>query len=179
MSVELPKKKYQIIYADPPWPERGAGKIVRGAQKHYQLMKVESICELPIYLIADQNCHLYMWVTNNFLPGGLKVVDAWGFRYITMVTWVKDRIGLGQYFRGQTEHCLFAVKGMLPYLVKEGKRAQHPTFFSAPKSKHSAKPEKMRRIIDHVSGCAERRKIELFARGLAEGWDVWGNEVRR
>ena len=171
-------KKYEIIYADPPWNEQGGGKIKRGANRHYPLMKTKAICELPVADITSDSAHLYLWVTNNFLEDGLQVVESWGFRYITMITWVKDKFGLGQYFRGQTEHVLFAVKGMLPYKIgKSGKRCQHPTVFHAPRAKHSQKPEDMRKIIEHVSGDEDRRMIELFARASVDGWDAWGNQV--
>jgi len=73
-------------------------------------------------------------LTNNFLKDGLKVMDEWGFEYKTMITWVKDRFGLGQYFRGQTEHCLFGIKGQ-GFLVRQG---QGVTLITAPKTKHSA-----------------------------------------
>jgi len=69
-----------------------------------------------------------IWTTNNFLKDALEVVEAWGFNYKTLITWVKDRFGLGQYYRGQTEHCIFAVKGFIPYKVDEltGKRCLFP-----------------------------------------------------
>jgi len=150
------------------------GKIKRGADKHYKLMSTEQIANLPIKNIIDDNCHLYLWVTNNFLGDGLKVMETWGFKYKTTITWVKDRIGLGQYFRGQTEHCLFGVKGCLPYKVVEGKRQQGKTFFEAPKTRHSSKPEEMRMMIEKVSYAPY---IELFARNKTDNWFVWGDEV--
>lgn len=76
-------KKYKTIYVDPPWMERGGGKIKRGADRHYKLMTTKEIMQLPVAELADDNCHLYLWVTNNFLPDALKVITAWGFRYIT------------------------------------------------------------------------------------------------
>lgn len=170
-------KKYKTIYADPPWNEIGGGKIKRGADKHYPLMKTKDIIALKdtIKDYSDDNCHLYLWVTNNHLKDGLLVMEEWGFRYITMVTWTKDRIGLGQYFRGITEHCLFGVKGKLPYkITEEGKRLQGKTGFYAPKTKHSEKPEEMRQMIEKVSYIP---RLELFARKYSEGWDVIGNEV--
>ena len=170
--------KYQIIYADPPWLEVGGGvRYKRGADRHYPLMRTQDIIALPVQDIADDNAHLYLWVTNNHLLDGLVVMWSWGFRYVTAITWVKDRFGLGQYFRGATEHCLFGVRGFLPYLVKDAKRAQHPTYFYAPRGGHSCKPEAMRAIIEHVSGAPDRTAIELFARRPSPGWDVWGNEV--
>ena len=171
-------KKYDIIYADPPWKECGGGKIKRGADRHYDLMPTKEIMGLKIPGICNNNAHLYLWVTNNFLQDGLKVMEAWGFKYKTMITWHKDRFGLGQYFRGQTEHCLFGVKGMIPYKTMNGKRQQGTTVFNADRQKHSVKPEKMVELIEKVSDRPGFKKIELFAREHNLGWDVWGNEVK-
>ena len=168
---------YQTIYADPPWPEIGAGKIRRGADRHYPLMTVAEIkaMALSVGSIAAQNCHLYLWVTNNFLPAGLEVMAAWGFRYVTKITWVEDRAGLGQYYRGKSEDCLFGIRGQLPYKVlPNGKRAQGVTAFYSPRRAHSEKPPEMRTMIETVS---YDPRVELFARRQEEGWDVWGNEV--
>ena len=65
--IDLPNKKYNIIYADPPWNEQGGGKIKRGADRHYNLMKTKDIKELPVSNLADEQCWLFLWVTNNFL----------------------------------------------------------------------------------------------------------------
>lgn len=94
--------------------------------------------------------------------------------YRTVITWARDRIGLGQYFRGQTEHCLFGTKGRLPYKTIYGKRIQGSTLLIAPRTIHSQKPEDMRSMIQRVSYAS---RIELFARQRAEGRDVWGDEV--
>ena len=177
MKFPNPKKKYNIIYADPPWAEVGAGKIKRGADKHYPLMKTKDIIALPVKDIVTPDAHLYLYVTNNFLPDGLKVMEAWGFKYKTCITWVKDRFGLGQYFRGQTEQCLFGVRGMIPYKVVDGKRQQGTTVIHAPRQEHSRKPEEMRELIHKVSDRAGFRKLEMFAREKHKGWYAWGNEV--
>jgi N6-adenosine-specific RNA methylase IME4 len=167
--------KYKTIYADPPWHEQGGGKIKRGADRHYPLMKTKEILAMKDFIseLSDTNCHLYLWVTNNFLKDGLEVLETWGFRYVTTITWLKDRFGLGQYFRGLTEHCLFGVKGHLPYKILNGKRQQGVTGFFAPKGKHSEKPEEMRQMIEKVS---YPPRIELFARKKTPGWVVWGLE---
>jgi N6-adenosine-specific RNA methylase IME4 len=166
---------YRTIYADPPWNESGGGKICRGAQRHYPLMKTREICALPVATLAEENAHLYLWVTNNFLRDGFAVCDAWGFRYVTLITWAKDKIGLGQYFRGQTEHCIFAVRGNIPYRTRpDGKRAQGTTLLRAERTIHSRKPEEMRRVIESVS---PPPYLELFAREQVAPWDVWGDEV--
>jgi N6-adenosine-specific RNA methylase IME4 len=173
------RSKYRVIYADPPWPEYGGGKIKRGADRHYPLMNIAAILQLGDSLlpyIDNVGCHLYLWVTNTHLANGFLVMDRWGFQYKTTITWFKDRFGLGQYYRGQTEHCLFGVRGRLPYrTTDDGKRSQGITAIHAPRTTHSAKPDEMRRMIERVSYAP---RLELFARREAEGWDVWGNEVR-
>lgn len=169
-------KKYKTIYIDPPWQEVGGGKIKRGADKHYDLMTLKEIAALPIpQLVDEEGCHLYLWVTNNFLEKGFNLLKAWGFEYVTLITWQKDRFGLGQYYRGITEHCIFATtKKKLPYKLIDGKRQQGVTGFYEPRTIHSRKPVKMREMIEKVS---YEPRIELFARQYAVDWDCWGNEV--
>ena len=89
---------------------------------------------------------------------------------------MKDKMGLGQYYRGLSESCLFATtKKRLPYKIDEnGKRCQGVTAFYEEKGKHSQKPKKMREMIEKVS---YGPRIELFAREAFEGWDCWGNEA--
>lgn len=183
--------QYATIYADPAWKEQGGGKIKRGADRHYELMSTDDICGLPVGSWAAADAHLYLYVTNNFLEDGLRVVRAWGFRYVTKIDWFKGdvdddlpveqmsdsdlRAGLGQYFRGVTESCLFGVRGRVPYRTRpDGKRAQGRTGFHAPRQEHSQKPEKMRRMIELVS---PGPYLEMFARRPAPGWDLWGNQA--
>ncbi len=182
--IPFPNKKYKTIYADPPWMEQGGGKIKRGADRHYKLMKTKDIIALPVKDICQDNCHLYLWSTNNFLPDALKVMSAWGFKYKTKITWVKANVNgdsftlqnpsLGQYYRGLDEICLFGVHGNLPYKIINGKRQQGRTVLCAPRREHSRKPDEMRKMIEKVSYAP---RIELFARGHYEGWDVWGDEA--
>lgn len=119
--------------------------------------------------MPDENAHLYLWVTNNFLKDGLWVMEQLGFRYVTMLTWAKDRIGLGQYFRGQTEQLLFGVRGRLPAQVRT-----QTTLITAPRRKHSEKPDRAFEVIEAVS---PGPRLEMFARTQRPGWDAWGNEV--
>ena len=169
-------KKYKTIYADPPWYEHGGGKIKRGADAHYSLIKTEDIAVLPVRdLISTEGCHLYLWATNNHLKDAFYVIEAWGFEYVTTITWMKDKMGLGQYFRGVTEHCLFGTtKKRLPYKMQDGKRQQGVTGFFAERTIHSRKPENMREMIEKVS---YEPRIELFARQSVPGWDCWGLEA--
>lgn len=163
--------KYQTILADPPWPERGGGKIKRGADRHYKLMSLDEIYWLKVEQLAAYNAHLYLWVTNNYLQAGLASMNAWGFRYITNIVWCKPSFGIGQYFRGQHEILLFGVRGKLP---SQAVPKNIPTILHAPKGEHSAKPEQIYSYIERTSPAP---RIELFARKKREGWDVWGNEV--
>lgn len=171
---------YRTIYADPPWPERGGGVITRGAQRHYPLLPVREIESLrvngrPVREISNPaGAHCYLWVTNNYLPDGLRILGAWGFVYKTVITWAKDRQGLGQYFRGQTEQLLFGVRGSQPYRVDaDGKRCQGSTLITAPRGVHSRKPDSVREIIERVS---YPPFIELFAREAVAGWVAWGED---
>lgn len=180
--------KYKTILADPPWMERGGGKIKRGADRHYPLMKTKDIIAMKsfIFNLADKNCHLYLWVTNNFIPDGLQVMKWWGFRYITTISWVKmvkqgelftapknqytlQQPGLGQYFRGLTEHCLFGTKGKT--LLPEHKAK---TVIFAPRKRHSEKPYQ---IFTYAELVSPEPRIELFARKEREGWDSRGDEI--
>ena len=173
---KLPAAWYQTILADPPWAEVGGGKICRGAQGHYSLMKQKDLLELAsqVKRVTAPEAHLYLWVTNTFLEDGLELAKAWGFEYKTLITWGKDRFGIGQYFRGQTEQCIFAVKGVLPYKVEEGKRQQGRTLITAPRMEHSSKPLEMRTMIERVS---YGPRLELFGRKVPAEWDAIGLEL--
>ena len=98
---------YRTILADPPWNERGGGKVKRGADRHYPLLRTAEIIEVMQAQLAARDiapdAHLYLWVTNNYLPDGLRVMEALGFTYKTNIVWAKHRAGLGQYFRGKHE----------------------------------------------------------------------------
>lgn len=179
--------KFGTILADPPWPERGGGKVKRGADRHYRLMTVQDIAMLPIKRHAAKDSHLYLWVTNNYLPAGLEVMKAWGFTYITNLCWGKVtsptgysgaimvQQGLGQYFRGAHELLLFGKRGQPPYrTLPDGKRAQHPSLVLHERTKHNKKPTKFYSVIEKVS---HGPYLELFARRAREGWSVWGDEV--
>ncbi len=187
--IHLPfdDNSFNTIYADCPWPERGGGIKGgrRGASRHYQLMNVKEIMAMgsEVKRIAGDNCHLYLWTTNTYFPSAIKVMEEWGFGWRIPITWTKGRLsvgkldnpGLGQYYRGLTEHCLFGVRGVLPYRIKEdGKRAQGVTGFISPRQAHSVKPEDMTKMIELVS---YPPYLEIFARRSRENWSIWGNEV--
>ena len=107
--MNLPNKKYNIIYSDPPWSYKenwGNGSV----HHHYESMNIDSLKSLSVSDLADKNCHLYLWYTNSFVREAHELCDAWGFNYKQTLTWVKlykslkKEMGLGYYFRGATEH---------------------------------------------------------------------------
>jgi len=181
--LNFPNKKYNIIYADPPWSYNenwGNGAV----HHHYDTMSFEDICNLPINKITDENCHLYLWYTNPFVREAHKLCDAWGFEYKQTLTWVKHstykkfETGLGYYFRGATEHILFGVKGKLPRLRKDllnVLETEGNAVYEINSRKHSEKPKVFREIIVAHSGDLPR--IELFSRHKLKGWDCWGDET--
>ena len=175
-------KKYNIIYADPPWSYRDKRdkhpRLCGGASAHYNTMTIEEIKNLPINKLADDNCMLFIWVTFPNLQGGLDVIKAWGFTYKTLgFSWIKTNkkngkpfFGIGYYTKSNCEVCLIGVKGK-PIVVSN----KVSSVIIAPREEHSKKPDIVRDKI--VELCGDLPRIELFARQKAEGWDVWGNEV--
>jgi len=175
--MKLPNKKYNIIYADPPWKYKEDWG--NGSFKHtYSAMTLDELKRLDINKLADENCHLYLWVTNPFLREGLELCKEWGFEYKTLITWIKTykdgtpEMGMGYYFRGCTEHIIFAVKGKMKIRNKVTKNM----FKEINERKlHSKKPSCVRNMIVKCSGDVPR--IELFARQKVDGWDCWGDEA--
>jgi N6-adenosine-specific RNA methylase IME4 len=122
-----------------------------------------------LHIPSADDSHLYLWVTAAFLRDGFNLLDAWGFTYKTILTWCKPSIGMGNYFRVNTEHVLFATRGRQPTL-----RNDVGTWFEAPRTKHSAKPES---FYDLVESCSPGPWLEMFARRRRFGWHTWGNEA--
>tara|TARA_R110000824_G_scaffold363884_1_gene552210 strand:+ start:39 stop:626 length:588 start_codon:yes stop_codon:yes gene_type:complete len=193
---ELPNKKYNIIYADPPWQFKYQSKKrtegtsvdanIRDPQKEYSCMNIQDIYDMPVQDIAAENCVLFMWVTYPLLKEGLRAIEEWGFTYKTCgFSWVKRNKkadsffwGLGYWTRSNNEICLLATRGK----PKRVSKSVHQIVYE-PISKHSKKPYVVRDKI--VELCGDLPRIELFARNKDDmfgeddfvGWDVWGNEV--
>lgn len=163
---------FQTIVIDPPWDWGDEGDVNQfgRAKPDYHTMPIEDIEKLPVAKIADDNCHLYLWVTNRSLPKAFRLIEAWGFRYITCLTWVKPYFGMGNYFRGSTEQILFAVKGSQPL-----KRKDVGTHFEAPRGNgHSAKPDEFYSLVE---SCSYGPYIDIFGRKERDGWSVWGENA--
>ena len=177
-------RKYNTIYADPPWQfQNRTGKVAPENKRlnRYPTMTIEDIKTLPIADLAGEKAHLYLWVPNALLPEGLAVMDAWGFDYKSNIIWEKvrkdggpDGRGVGFYFRNVTEMLLFGIKKKSsPNRTLQPARSQ-VNLIRTMKREHSRKPDGMIPIIE---GCSQGPRIELFARGVREGWDMWGNQA--
>ena len=182
--------RYKTLYVDPPWAwMRGGssakgtigkltGKTCVGSQgaTPYQGLSTKELVALgaEVRRIAATNAHLYLWTVNKTVPDTVALLDAWGFRWVTMITWDKGRPGLAKYFKGVTEHCVFGVRGTLPYKFINGKMAQGRTLITERMTDHSRKPAAMREMIERVSYAPY---LELFGRRVPKNWDAIGLEL--
>jgi len=173
-------KKYQIIYADPPWSynDKMAGHSF-SLDHEYETQSKQWISELPIKEIANKNCCLFLWVTSPLLNEGIKVLEDWGFKYKTIAfVWSKyTKTGklvsnLGRWTMGNVELCLLGVKGF-PNSWRLDKSIKQ--LVQAERTKHSVKPNEVRQRIVALLG--NRPRIELFACQKMEGWDAIGNGI--
>lgn len=178
-----PQPRFRTVLIDPPWPARGSGKIKRGAQRHYPLLKLDemelTIRGCPHWAELHYCAHCYLWTTNTYVMAAGALLEDLGFRYITKVTWAKKHAGIGQYFRGQTEDLLFGVRGPGKHPSVCTDRRDLPTLVIADHVRdargcrvHSAKPEVFRELVEKRS---KGPYLELFARTQRPGWTAWGN----
>ncbi len=168
-----PEGTYDLIYADPPWRYEapgGATPELRAVERHYPTMTVEDIAALPVPAAEDAVC--FLWATNPLLREGLEVLDGWGFTYRTNLVWVKDRIGMGYWVRGQHELLLIGRRGGI---ATPAENLRPPSVLHAPRLAHSAKPEVVYELLESMYPNATR--IEMFARTQRLGWDSWGAEA--
>jgi N6-adenosine-specific RNA methylase IME4 len=191
---------YRVIMADPPWqysnPRALVGNGGRGidggrvkqmtqvdVESHYSTLSVAQISAIPVADLADSTgCMLFLWVTNPFLVDGSgpAVLKAWGFKPKSVLTWAKTQsddetpsMKTGHWFRSASEHCLVGIRGKL----------QRPSTFPPLPTwqphrrigRHSAKPCVFHEYAEKA--VPEGPWLELFARGVRDGWDAWGNQT--
>lgn len=164
-------KKFKTILADPPWEIAQKGKL--GASRHYNLMNLEAIKNIPVTDLAEDNAHLWLWTYPAALEQSFEVVRAWGFEPKSIFTWVKPRLGLGNYLRNCTEQMIFATRGKTPIKFKG-----QMNWGMFPVQDHSHKPEEVYSIIER---CSDGDYLELFARRPVpsdKNWSIWGNEIK-
>jgi N6-adenosine-specific RNA methylase IME4 len=181
-NISFPEKKYQVIYADPPWKynlrANHKTRFRGGCCGHYSLMSMDQIKALPLQSIAAENCALFLWCTFPYLDAQIQLFRHWGFKYRTVgFTWVKLNpknqkpfFGVGYYSKSNAEVCLLGIKGKMKPISNK-----ISSVVISPRREHSRKPDEVRERIVQLFGDVPR--IELFARQRTPGWDVWGNEV--
>ena len=187
---EFPKKKYQVIYADPPWDYGGKMQydkttikdenigfrkkiFISSASFKYPTLKLKQLKMLDVSAIAADDCLLFMWTTGPQFANSIDLGNSWGFEYKTVAfVWDKMIHNPGRYTLSQTEFVLAFKKGKFP--TPRGARNVRQ-LISVQRGKHSEKPEEVIQGITKMF--PEQEKIELFARKNYEGWDNWGLEI--
>lgn len=187
---QLPNKKYQVIYADPPWDYGGKCQydntviknknvgfkkkiFLSSAEFKYPTLKLKQLKELDVNLISDDNCILFMWTTGPQMANSIELGEAWGFKYKTIAfVWDKMIHNPGRYTLSQTEFVLAFKRGKFPQ--PRGAR-NIKQMIQVHRGVHSAKP------VEVIAGITQmfpkQAKIELFARTNYIGWDNWGLEI--
>jgi N6-adenosine-specific RNA methylase IME4 len=172
---------FRTVLADPPW--RFANRTGKVAPEHrrldrYSTLSLDQICAIGVEGTVAADAHLYLWVPNALLPEGLRVMEAWGFRYVSNIVWAKrrkdggpDGRGVGFYFRNVTELVLFGVRGSMRTLPPARSQVN---MIETRKREHSRKPDEQYGLIE---ACSPGPYLELFARYPREGWTVWGDEA--
>ncbi len=175
--------RYRCIVADPPWQQTMTGRRSRvkggpaSAVLPYPTMTLGAIKALPVWDRAEVGAHLWLWTTNEFLQAGFEVMEAWGFKYLAPVHWIKPS-GIGNWFVHRTQTVLFGYMGRCQFPLE---RYLPNVIETGCPSEHSAKPDATYRYIERIS---PGPRLELFARPWTpmfpkrDGWDVWGNEMQ-
>jgi len=163
---------YRVIVADPPWPD----ELRREDPSHrantpYPQMSIAQICAVTVKEIAHADCVLFLWTTNFRMRNAFAVLDAWGFEDRTILTWVKDKMGTGDWLRGRTEHCLMAGRGAPTIAL-----TNQTTVLHAPARGHSQKPPEFYDLVESL--CPAPRYADLFSRYRHnDKWDCHGDEA--
>jgi N6-adenosine-specific RNA methylase IME4 len=178
---QLGSVPFGTVLADPPW--RFMNRTGKVAPEHKRLSRYDTltwkeIAGLPVADVMAKQSHCYLWVPNALVAEGLRVLEAWGFTYKSMLVWHKvrkdggsDGRGVGFYFRNVTEPILFGVRGKLRTFAP-GRRQVN--LIATQKREHSRKPDELYPIIE---GCSPGPFLELFARYPQPGWTSWGDEA--
>ena len=182
LAEALSGQRFGTVLADPPW--RFVNRTGKVAPEHrrlarYGTMTTPEICALPVADHLEDPAHCYLWVPNALLPDGLAVMAAWGFDYKSNIVWHKvrkdggsDGRGVGFYFRNVTELLLFGTRGRNARTLAPGRRQVN--LLATRKREHSRKPDEQYGLIE---SCSWGPYLELFGRGVREGWTVWGDQA--
>jgi N6-adenosine-specific RNA methylase IME4 len=155
---------YRVIVCDIPWAYeiRAEDPSHRGTHP-YPTMNIEQACAFPLASIAADNCILWFWTVNFYMREVYQVLD--------ILTWAKDRMGMGDWLRGQTEHCIMAVRGKPVHML-----TNQSTLLNAPVRGHSQKPFEFYDMVEAL--CPAPRYADVFSRYRHNAkWDCHGNEA--
>jgi N6-adenosine-specific RNA methylase IME4 len=166
---------YPVIYADPPWYFQVYDSVTgtaRNPEAHYPCLHTEEICSMPVAELATKDAALFLWTTAPHLQESFRVIEAWGFKYVTNIAWVKSKKGLGFWVRNQHELLLIGSRRDMP---APAPARRPPSVIHAATREHSRKPDETYSLIERMF--PELPKIELFARRPRKGWAAWGNQL--
>jgi len=163
-NIDPIKGEYDVVVIDPPWDMDILDQGSWRGGVDYPRMTLEEIKAIKIP--AKEDCVLWLWATNKFLHDAFHIVEHWGFEQKSVLTWVKDKMGVGVWLRGQTDHCILAVKGKPLWQLKG-----QTTALIAPNRGHSVKPDEFYELVDSLCYGA---KLDYFARKPRDGWFTYG-----
>ena len=170
IQENTPEGAFNVINIDPPWPYGtkydSAG---RRAANPYPEMTLEEIAAIDLPSAPD--CVLWLWTTHKFMRHSFVLLDGWGFQDKAILTWVKDRMGLGEWLRSQSEFCIMATKGKPKVNL-----TNQTTVLHGPLREHSRKPDSFYEMVNEL---CMGRKIDWFSREKREGWEQFGNDTSK
>lgn len=173
LEIKPPEGRYRTIVIDPPWDMTKIDRDLAPNQVdfEYPTMTLEEIKNFP--MPAHEECHLWLWTTQKFLPDCFEILKAWDFKYLVTCVWHKNGgfqpVGLPQY---NCEFVILARRGGQPFLETKA----FPTCFQAPRREHSRKPDEFYDLVKRVS---PGPRIDIFSREKREGFDQFGNETEK
>jgi N6-adenosine-specific RNA methylase IME4 len=163
--------QYDVIVIDPPWPMEKIERDVTPEQVAFEYPTMQEDELAAMQLPSADDCHVWVWTTHKFLPMCLRLLDAWGLKYVCTFVWHKpggfQPFGLPQY---NCEFAVYARRGTPQFIDTKA----FPVCFDAPRGKHSEKPEAFYDVVRRVTA---GRRIDIFNRRKIEGFDVWGKEA--
>ncbi len=172
-AIVLPDGKFQLLYADPPWPTAGGSKANYPTLSITEIENLADVNERFVDDLPDDNSILFMWAVNEYLEDAISVMNAWGFQYKSNLVWDKvTPMGLGAWVRQRHELLLIGTKGSFPHPRAEDRL---DSVVAIQKGRHSEKPDEIRYWLERMYPKAA--KVELFARTAPDGWAVFGNQA--
>lgn len=175
----LPAGKYAVLLADPPWRYDFVEADNRAIENQYPTLTADEIAcyedadGRPIADLPADDAVLYLWATSPKVAEAMRVLEGWGFRYVTNLVWVKDRIGMGYWARQRHELVLIGVRGEFS---PPPDHLRPDSVIEAPRGAHSVKPPAVHELIE--AAWPEAPKVEVFGRTQRPGWAVFGNDPR-